>query len=365
MKKFVVVSALMASLFTPKQTHAWWGYEGHSIVVHLAMQFVTPEVQKNVLNVLNGMSLDSAGNWMDIMRSNRDYDFMKPWHYIDFAREKSYTPSTDENIVNRLIIVFNELRHKKVLCAEQVRMDLLILFHLMGDLHQPLHTGYDEDLGGNKVAVQYDTLKTNLHKFWDEDIIRFNKITTADCIELFKQYNKVDTIDGIHPLSWMKESRTLLASVYDYPNFTITDAYLQKNGEIVKRQLLLAGLRLAAILNKTFVGEAEEMNMATVTGEYKDGIDAKDAAKFIGKKVTACGKVYGVKTTDKVTFINVGAAFPNSPLTVVIFAKDRGNFKASPEELFTNKNICVKGEVVNYQGKAEIIVTKPEDIIIR
>ncbi|MBI2729318.1 MAG: nucleotide-binding protein, partial [Sphingobacteriales bacterium] len=89
-----------------------------------------------------------------------------------------------------------------------------------------------------------------------------------------------------------------------------------------------------------------------------------EAAQYIGKKVTACSRVYGIRSLDNVTFINAGERFPNSTLTIVIFAKDRKNFLPSIEELYTDKNICVKGDVVEYKGKAEIIVTKPEDIII-
>lgn len=52
------------------------------------------------------------------------------------------------------------------------------------------------------------------------------------------------------------------------------------------------------------------------------------------KKVTACDRVFTVKTTDKVTLINVVAAFPNAPLSVVIFEKDRSNFSRSLEDQF-------------------------------
>jgi DNA/RNA endonuclease YhcR with UshA esterase domain len=119
------------------------------------------------------------------------------------------------------------------------------------------------------------------------------------------------------------------------------------------------------MLNKLFVPDMPVPDMKVLAASYPNGIDAKDAPASIGKKVTACGRVFGVKTTDKVTFINVGDKFPNSPLTVVVFAKDRGNFSLPLEELFNGKNICIKGEVVEYQGKAEIIVSNPEDIIIR
>jgi hypothetical protein len=364
MKKNVLLLLCIAMALIPSQKTKAWGPEGHKMVVDVAMQFLKPDVKNNVLAILDTMSTNTAGNWMDIMRSNSDYDFMKPWHYIDFPAEQEYQPSTDENIVNRLIITFNELRHKRVLCSQQVKTDMLILMHLLGDLHQPLHTGYDDDLGGNKVAIQYDTLKTNLHHFWDDDIIRIANISLQDCMNLYQSNNKADTIDGIHPALWMKETRSNLKQVYNKNGFMLTDAYVKKGAEIIKRQILVAGLRLAAMLNKLFYDEAPVIDMKAEAAKYKDGIDAKDAVKYIGKKVTACGRVFGIKSTDKVTFMNVGDKYPNSPLTVVIFEKDKGKFQPSIEELFADKNICIKGEVVEYKGKAEIIVAKPEDIIV-
>ncbi|MBI2730607.1 MAG: S1/P1 nuclease, partial [Sphingobacteriales bacterium] len=301
-----------------------WGPDGHTIVAKIAMQFVKPDVKQNILDLLDTMSLNTAANWMDIMRSNSDYDYMKPWHYIDFPANKEYNPSLDENIVNRLVLTFNELRHKRTLSKEQVKTDLLLLFHLMGDLHQPLHTGYDDDLGGNKVAVQYDTIKTNLHHFWDEDIIRLRNISLEDCMALYRSMNnaKADTIEGIHPGKWMKETRSYLGNVYLKQGFIADDKYLDDSKAIIQRQLLIAGLRLADMLNKLFTSESPVLNMKEVAAKYENGIDAKEAAQYIGKKVTACSRVYGIRSLDNVTFINAGERFPNSTLTIVIFAKD-------------------------------------------
>jgi len=50
---------------------------------------------------------------------------------------------------------------------------------------------------------------------------------------------------------------------------------------------------------------------------------------------------------------------------VVIFAKDRNNFKEAPDAMYNDKNICVTGEVKEYHGKPEIIVTSPEQITIQ
>lgn len=103
--------------------------------------------------------------------------------------------------------------------------------------------------------------------------------------------------------------------------------------------------------------------VAVVSAQYKVPLDS--LKQFVGKSVTVCDEVYGVKTTDKVTYINVGAKYPNAPLTIIIFKKDlEANFKEQPEKLYGNQHICVTGVVKEYKGKTEIIVTTPEDILV-
>ena len=94
--------------------------------------------------------------------------------------------------------------------------------------------------------------------------------------------------------------------------------------------------------------------------QTKVSIDS--VSQHIGEKVTVCSEVYGVKSTDKVTFINVGAKYPHAPLTIVIFAKDRAGFTFTPEKLYNKQAICVTGGLKEYKGKTEIVVTRQEDI---
>lgn len=103
--------------------------------------------------------------------------------------------------------------------------------------------------------------------------------------------------------------------------------------------------------------------VTVVSAQYKVPVDSLSG--YIGKKVTVCSEVFGVKSTDKVTFINVGAKYPNAPLTIVIFRKDLdANFTESPEKLYGNQHICVSGVVKEYKGKTEIIVSHPDEIIV-
>jgi DNA/RNA endonuclease YhcR with UshA esterase domain len=90
-------------------------------------------------------------------------------------------------------------------------------------------------------------------------------------------------------------------------------------------------------------------------------IPIESVSKYMGQKVTVCSKVYGIKSLEKVSFINLGASYPNSLLTIVIFARDKANFK-EPLETYSDKNICVTGVLKEYNGKPEIIISNPADI---
>jgi hypothetical protein len=92
-------------------------------------------------------------------------------------------------------------------------------------------------------------------------------------------------------------------------------------------------------------------------------------SSYMGKKVTICSKVFGARyfesSKKQPTFLNVGAAYPNSPLTIVVFGEDRKNFATAPEKMYDQKEICVTGELVDYKGKAEIIITSPDQIVLK
>ena len=77
-----------------------------------------------------------------------------------------------------------------------------------------------------------------------------------------------------------------------------------------------------------------------------------------------CSKVYGVKELPNINFINLGARFPDNPLTVVVFSGDKANFKDGLT-IYDNKTVCVTGTIKEYKGKPEIIITRPQDISIQ
>lgn len=358
-------SLLLSSLFLilVSTTYAW-GPDGHAMVGRIAMRYLQPDVRKNVLKLLGKMSVDTAANWMDIIKSNHDYDFMRTWHYVDVERGQEYKETSKDNMLNRLQLTYNELLHKKILCTPQIKMDLLIMMHLVGDLGMPLHTGFEDDLGGNKVMVQYDSIKThNLHWFWDEDIIRLTKITDTDCIAWYDQYKNIET-EPINFYDWMLDSHALVSDVYDFKGFELTDEYLAKNKIVVEKQLMKSGLRLAAVLNILFASPADILDYASMARKTKNGVLLSEAVAAVGKKAIVFGRVTNVKVSAKTTQLIITDENEKNELAVVVFLGDYAKFSEPPAQLFKNQNISVKGKIQMFNGKPEILVDNPDDISV-
>ena len=233
-----------------------WGAKGHKIVAAFAKEALTAntEVIDSVQYYLGAMSFEEASVWMDEVRSNSVYDYLKPVHYVNVERDATYVKTKDPNAVNELEMVLSILTAKGPRDKDKTAMALKELFHLVGDLHQPLHAGYAQDKGGNSVDVSYAGKPTNLHKLWDSEIIFEEKISFNDCKKLannisLKEQGEIQRIDAV---KWMNESRELLPFVYGFSNGKIQDEYSAKAKPIIEKQLVRAGIRLAAVLYRTF-----------------------------------------------------------------------------------------------------------------
>jgi micrococcal nuclease len=119
---------------------------------------------------------------------------------------------------------------------------------------------------------------------------------------------------------------------------------------------------LRSLLSFVFV-----LSIAAAVGQ--SSIPAKDAAKHIGEKVTICDKVYGGRYfengKDQPTLLNMGDAFPNNPFTFVVYGEDRKKFSWKPEEYLVDKEVCVTGEVKDYRGKPQIVVSDTAQVVIK
>jgi TonB family protein len=100
--------------------------------------------------------------------------------------------------------------------------------------------------------------------------------------------------------------------------------------------------------------------------KVKSPVSLEDVALFIDDTVTVNGRIFTAKyfseSATLPTLLNMGAAFPDQPLTVVIEKDDRQRFENSPELFYLNKEVSVTGKVVLFKNKPQIVVRSKEQL---
>lgn len=249
---YTTVTATVVSLLCSTQLLAW-GHQGHTLVAEVAFNYMDETTKNNVMRYLDGMTLEEAGNWMDAIKSDHANDYMKPFHYIDFEKGSKEVPAGD-NIITVLDRTMKELDHKENLSHDEIKRRILFLFHLIGDLHQPLHIGYPSDKGGNTFQLNFmGAYGTNLHATWDSGIIEYKATTLSDVLNA-KKYTSEELagVQKIDIIGWAKQSRGYLSEAYSVKNNKADDRYVDAVYPIIKTQLLDAGIRLAGVLEHYF-----------------------------------------------------------------------------------------------------------------
>jgi hypothetical protein len=109
--------------------------------------------------------------------------------------------------------------------------------------------------------------------------------------------------------------------------------------------------------------------VATLHASAQQKITLAEVNKHIGDSVTVCGKIYGGKFLDAAknqpTFLNMGAAYPDQLLTIVIWGSTRKSFPYKPEEQLKGKQVCVTGKIDLFKEKPQIMVQQDAQLQIQ
>lgn len=98
-------------------------------------------------------------------------------------------------------------------------------------------------------------------------------------------------------------------------------------------------------------------------------VKLEEVSTHIGDTVTLKAKIFGIRQLTNAkgapTFINLGAAYPNQLLTVVIWqdVKDKMGFDAL-EEKYIGGMAVVTGKLELYNGKPQIVIRDPKQFDI-
>jgi hypothetical protein len=201
----------------------------------------------------------------------------KTWHYFDtpiryHGQKPGVRPS---NALVALPYAIQQLKNLERSPAPDRQAQAWWLYwieHLVGDLHQPLHCvtsyefGPDGDAGGNKFPIQ--DVSKRLHAYWDEGIDHaalddhgsdespagIEHLTAAWLGDHALRPSKSASTD-LNPADWVKAGAKLADTVV-YTGINRNEApsstYRQAQTRLCRLQAILAGYRLAAVLNKLF-----------------------------------------------------------------------------------------------------------------
>ncbi|MDP1697821.1 MAG: S1/P1 nuclease [Xanthomonadaceae bacterium] len=266
----ILCSLLFCSLFFVPPARAW-GPDGHRIVGAVAEPLLSAQAKAEV----NALLLDEAepnlagvSNWADTIRSEENWRFTGPWHYLNLPDLGcDYQPARDCANGNCVIGAINA--QLRVLAdrsqPRQKRIEALkFVVHFVGDEHQPMHAGLRSDRGGNDFQISYQGEAWNLHSVWDSLILRqplqhdggwqgISQRLGSDTLVLAR--NDLPPRSGAR--EWAMESCKLIGSASLYPGrHKISSSYLKKHRPLAERRLHMAGVRLAMLLNAAFAAPA-------------------------------------------------------------------------------------------------------------
>lgn len=235
-----------------------WGATGHRVVGAIAEQHLTKKARKAVHALLGDESMAIAATWMDEVKSDRVYDGTHDWHWVTIPDGSTYA-SAEKNPHGDVIEAIGRmealLRSDTVPQARR-KVALLMLIHLVGDLHQPLHVGRGDDKGGNDLQVRWFNKGSNLHRVWDSGMIDHKDLSYSELAASIDHADAGQVRNWLQgtPADWAQEEMAYRPQIYDdiQPGEKLGYAYEYRNWPLVQEQLLKGGIRLAGLLNALF-----------------------------------------------------------------------------------------------------------------
>ncbi|HMI04305.1 MAG TPA: S1/P1 nuclease [Pedobacter sp.] len=256
----IVIIAIVFS-YVPVTAGAW-GMLGHRIVGQIAENHLSAKARKALRAILGDESTAMASNWGDFIKSDPAYNYLYNWHFVNLPEgldKRGVDAFLDEekaaNVYNKIPEMIAVLKDTKS-TADQKKLALRLLIHLVGDLNQPMHTARKDDLGGNKVYVTWFGEKSNLHRVWDESLIGYQELSyteyaaaidhpTKDQLNAWKSASLKDFVYGSYVACNKIYANTKAEDKLSYKyNFDFVG--------LLNEQLLKGGICLANILNDTY-----------------------------------------------------------------------------------------------------------------
>lgn len=217
MRKMIFSLILLVGIFSSESAFGW-NSTGHQLVARIAWDDMSATTRQNVIDLLMQAPSDScfprfpddgrpleirqreffvlAATWPDIIRKRNAQDqrpclkyHRRDWHFVDhfWSGISGDSNSPPQDLPNPIAPVNAQERLRLFrtsvtsnFAASERAMTLAWILHLVGDIHQPLHTSgrvterpneTQGDGGGNAFKLGPDL---SLHSYWDGIVDRAN-----------------------------------------------------------------------------------------------------------------------------------------------------------------------------------------------
>lgn len=87
----------------------------------------------------------------------------------------------------------------------------------------------------------------------------------------------------------------------------------------------------------------------------------RDAARFVGQEVTVQGRIVQARNIGNLCFLNFD---PARSFTAIVRKENYKNFSKSPDQLYRDKIVQIRGRVGMFRGKPELEVKSPDAVRI-
>jgi hypothetical protein len=289
--------AFALAALLPSTSALAWGDQGHMTIALIARQFLNPQARATVDAMLasdpdrlTGPDMASKAMWADKYRDSvRGQSFAstgtEKWHFTNIELDRgdansacfghpalpAGTPASQGPAsscsIDKVEQFAAELENAATPAAERL-MALKYLLHLVGDLHQPLHSSDNHDGGGNGVFIVAgrSSYPIKLHAYWDTEVVKAmggNPASLAASISAEYGPRWREWTAG-RPQDWaldaFNKARTVAYALPQRagtdgsgrPVYRIDAAYERTATAAAREQMAKAGIRLAGLLNGAF-----------------------------------------------------------------------------------------------------------------
>ena len=250
-----------------------WGRMGHATVAKIAQNHLTKTTQKRVNEIMQGTPLVAIASYCDDYRKELDASFPLEWtngvgHAHTFEVDpdnRPYNtlnhPETGRHLVNAVYFAdhcMQDLAHAADFPDSVRWKEVVMLTHLMGDIHCPGHIRYasnHEDIG--KYPVNFADEPTTYHRVWDYYmVVNPLPFSFSDIAEICDDCSasEIEEICKGSIYDWAKDVADRCQDCREdiKDGDKISAKWIRNHTDLTKVELRNAGYRLAHALNMAF-----------------------------------------------------------------------------------------------------------------